>query len=285
VALESIGPEPDGLVFDPTFESWKPISATDRGDNNTFRFILGNDVAVKAAQTGNISPWPDGARFAKIAWQQELAPDGLVHPGNFVQVELMLKDARLYQGTEGWGWGRWRGLDLKPYGADARFVNECTNCHRPMRGNDYVYSLPITAAKLDRDEVVNHRAAALPASLPYQRSGGARSPCTSIQIRRRRQRSMAMMMPCEACKPVGSLRWVGRRARLIRQEPCSRSLPGYNATTRTGSAHASQTRHKPWSSCNWQPQEGQAATVASQVQGFSKIPPAPARQPNGRPSS
>jgi hypothetical protein len=171
VALESVGPEPDGFVFDPTFESWKPISTTDRGDNRTFRFILGNDFAVKAAQTGNISPWPDGARFAKIAWQQELGPDGLVHPGTFVQVELMLKDARLYKNTEGWGWGRWRGLDLKPYGADARFVRECTNCHRPMRGNDYVYSLPLTTARLTRDEVVNNRAATLPGSLPYQPLG------------------------------------------------------------------------------------------------------------------
>jgi hypothetical protein len=171
VALESVGPEPDGFVFDPAFESWKPISTTDRGDNRTFRFILGNDVAIKAAQAGTISPWPDGTRFAKIAWQQELGPDGLVRPGNFVQVELMLKDAHLYKNTEGWGWGRWRGLDLKPYGADARFVSECTSCHQPMRGNDFVYTLPITTAKLIRDDVVNNRAAALPASLPYQPLG------------------------------------------------------------------------------------------------------------------
>jgi hypothetical protein len=112
-------PEPNGVTFDPTFKSWKPISTTDRGDNNTFRFILGNDVAVKAAQTGNISPWPDDARFAKIAWQQEAGPEGLLHPGKLVQVELMVKNARDYKDTEGWGWARWRGADLKPYGTDA----------------------------------------------------------------------------------------------------------------------------------------------------------------------
>ncbi len=67
VSLEAVNPEFNGFPFDPAFESWKSISTTDRGDNNTFRFILGNDVAVKAAQTGNTSPWPDGARFAKIA--------------------------------------------------------------------------------------------------------------------------------------------------------------------------------------------------------------------------
>src|ERR1700722_14976311 len=170
VSLEAVNPEFNGFPFDPAFESWKPISTTDRGDNNTFRFILGNDVAVEAAQTGNISPWPDGARLAKIAWQQQLGPDGLVHPGKFVQVELMLKDAQRYKDSEGWGWGRWRGMDLTPYGKDATFVNECTGCHRPLQGNDYVYTLPISSAKVDREEVLNN-AAALPANLPYQPLG------------------------------------------------------------------------------------------------------------------
>jgi hypothetical protein len=168
VDLATVRPEFNGFPFDPTFENWKAISMTDRGDNNTFRFILGNEIAVKAVRSGNLSPWPDGASFAKIAWEQEPGPDGLMHPGKFVQVELMLKDAKRYKDTEGWGWGRWRGLDLKPYGSDARFVNECIACHRPVRGNDYVYTLPITAAKISGEEVVNKRSAALPASLPFQ---------------------------------------------------------------------------------------------------------------------
>ena len=166
VSLTAVRAEFNGLPFDSGFEDWKPISTTDRGDNNTVRLILGNDIAIKAARSGDVSPWPDGTRFAKIAWQQEPGPDGLVHPGKFVQVEFMFKDAARYKDTEGWGWGRWRGLDLKPYGTDARFVNECTNCHMPVRGNDYVYSLPITAAKTTRDEVVNNLAASFPVSLP-----------------------------------------------------------------------------------------------------------------------
>jgi hypothetical protein len=168
VSLASVQQEFNGFPFDPDFENWKLISTTDRGDNNTFRFILGNDIAIKAARSGNISPWPDGTRFAKIAWLQQLGTDGLVHPSKFVQVELMLKDAHRYKNTEGWGWGRWRGPNLKPYGEDARFVNECTGCHQPVRGNDYVYTLPITTATLNRDEVVNNSAAELPANLPYR---------------------------------------------------------------------------------------------------------------------
>jgi mono/diheme cytochrome c family protein len=171
VSLAAVRPEFNGLAFDPTFESWRAISSTDRGDNNTFRFILGNDIAVKAAQSGNIAPWPDGARFAKIAWQQQAEADGLMHPGKFVQVELMVKDAQRYKDTEGWGWGRWRDMDLKPYGSGSGFVNECTGCHQPLRGNDYVYTLPITPGSMTRDEVVNNLAATLPAGMPYQPLG------------------------------------------------------------------------------------------------------------------
>jgi hypothetical protein len=171
ISVTMVQPEFNGFLFDAAFEAWKPISTTDRGDNNTFRFILGNDTAINAVRSGNITPWPDGARFAKIAWQQELGADGLIHPGKFVQVELMVKNARTYQDTEGWGWGRWRGLDLKPYGKDAHFVSECASCHLPVRGNDYVYTLPITATKVNRNEIVNNTAAALPSNLPYQPLG------------------------------------------------------------------------------------------------------------------
>lgn len=171
VSLAEVRPEPNGLAFDPSFEKWKLISTTDRGDNNTFRFILGNEVAAEAAQSGKISPWPDGTRLAKVTWQQELGDDGLIHPGKFVQVEFMVKDASRYKDTDGWAWGRWRGLDLKRYGEDAHFVGECTGCHMPMRGNDYVYTLPITEAQANRERAVNNTAATFPSSLPWQPLG------------------------------------------------------------------------------------------------------------------
>jgi hypothetical protein len=122
---------------------------------------------VKAAQAGTISPWPDGARLAKVAWPQQLGADGLIHPGPFLQVELMIKDSRGYKSTDGWGWGRWRGLELKPYGSNEHFVDECEGCHLPVRADDAVYTQPITQAHVNGNEVVNNRAA-LPASLPYQ---------------------------------------------------------------------------------------------------------------------
>jgi hypothetical protein len=165
--LSAVPAEYNGLAFDKDFVHWKPLSFTDRGDNKTFRFILGNDIAIQAAASGKFNPWPDGTRFAKIAWQQEKGSDGLIYPGKFVQVELMVKDAHLYKQTAGWGWGRWRGLDLKPYGKDASFVGECTTCHLPMRDADDVYTLPISAAVSLREESLNNAAAALPPGVPF----------------------------------------------------------------------------------------------------------------------
>lgn len=158
----------NGLDFDPTAESWGLISTTDRGDNAQFRLILGNEIAVRAAREGRVDPWPDGSRLAKFAWMQTQGDDGLIYPGKFWQVEMMVKDAGRYKSTAGWGWGRWRGLALKPYGADAAVVRECTGCHMPMRGNDQVYTQPISTASAPGPEVLNSNAARLPASLPYQ---------------------------------------------------------------------------------------------------------------------
>ena len=135
-------PTPNGIAFLPDYKNWKAISSTDRFDNHTMRVILGNDIAVKAIAENHINPWPDGTTFAKVAWQQQPDDQGVVHTGAFIQVEFMICDSNKYASTKGWGWARWRGSDLKPYGKDAAFTNECIGCHEPVRQNDYVYTMP-----------------------------------------------------------------------------------------------------------------------------------------------
>jgi Cytochrome P460/Haem-binding domain len=156
----------NGIPYDGSWHSWKRLGVTNRGDIRQFRLVLGNDIAVKAAREGNIHPWPDGTRFAKVAWQQQRTPEGLVVPGKFWQIEMMIKDAKQFRATDGWGWARWRGIDLKPYGKNAAFVNECTGCHLPMRGNDDVYTLPISSANVQGQEVLDNAASRLPKGLP-----------------------------------------------------------------------------------------------------------------------
>ena len=133
----------NGLAFLPDYKNWKAISSTDRFDNQTMRVILGNEVAIQAIAANRINPWPDGTAFAKVAWFQQPDGQGLVRTGAFQQVELMIKDNKRYAATKGWGWGRWRGAELTPYGTTPAFADECISCHTPVRGNDYVYTIPI----------------------------------------------------------------------------------------------------------------------------------------------
>jgi hypothetical protein len=138
-----VSAEPNGFAFLPDYKNWKAVSSTERFDNSTIRQVLGNDVAVKAIAENHINPWPDGAAFAKVAWLEQTDDQGVVRPGQFFQVEFMLRDAKKYARTLGWGWGRWRGLELKPYGKDAAFLEECVRCHRPLRDTNYVFTEPI----------------------------------------------------------------------------------------------------------------------------------------------
>ena len=141
-----VQPELNGLAFMPDYKDWSPISSTERWDNGTMRVITGNAIAVKAIREGHTNPWPDGTAFAKVAWKQLLRPSGEIEPGEFIQVELMVKDKSKYAATDGWGWGRWKGDQLKPYGKSASFARECMQCHQPMHDQDFVFTSPVNWA-------------------------------------------------------------------------------------------------------------------------------------------
>jgi cytochrome c553 len=137
-----VKPVLNGIAYISDFSTWKAISTTDRFDNNTLRVIFGNDIAVRAIEQQHTNPWPDGTTFAKVAWEQLIDADGQSHAGEFKQVEFMIKGAKKYKSTAGWGWARWKGMDLKPYGKTALFATECVNCHQPLKDNDFVFTNP-----------------------------------------------------------------------------------------------------------------------------------------------
>jgi len=139
----TVKPSPNGLQYIPDYRNWKAISTTNRFDNGTMRIIFGNDIVVKAIHEKNTNPWPDGTSFAKTAWKQRVNNDGSISTGEFIQVELMVKDAKKYEKTKGWAWGRWKGNDLKPYGETPDFDKECIECHKPMENRDYVFTAPL----------------------------------------------------------------------------------------------------------------------------------------------
>lgn len=138
----SVKPALNGLHYIDDYTDWTAISTSDRFDNGTIRIIYTNDIGVKAIREHHINPLPDGTIFAKVAWKQMKDSWGNITAGDFVQVEFMVKDGKQYSATKGWGWGRWVGKDLKPYGTTATFTTECISCHQPVKNNDYVFTYP-----------------------------------------------------------------------------------------------------------------------------------------------
>jgi hypothetical protein len=145
VAADAVAPAPNGITIPQGYKDWRTIAVSHRTDNNTLRTILGNDVAIKAAREGKTNPWPDGTMLAKVAYKDathEVWKAATV-PGDFIQAEFMIKDSKKHSATGGWGFARWVGMDQKPYGKDANFVQECFGCHTPMKGNDWVFTKPV----------------------------------------------------------------------------------------------------------------------------------------------
>ena len=105
------------------------------------RIITGNEITVEALLAGT-KPLPDDSMLAKVAWKAVKNPAFPVanEPGAFVQVEFIAKDAKKYKDTGDWGFARYVGNDLKPYGKDAVFVAECFGCHTPLANNDYLFT-------------------------------------------------------------------------------------------------------------------------------------------------
>ncbi len=129
------------ISYPSGWQNWATIAVSHRTDNNTLRVILGNEVAVKAARSGETNPWPDGAVLGKVVWKDTQLDNwkAAIAPGNFVHAEFMFKDRNKYSETYGWGWARWVGLDQKPFN---KGMQVCTSCHTPVKNRDWVFTDP-----------------------------------------------------------------------------------------------------------------------------------------------
>jgi hypothetical protein len=134
---------PNGVPYYPDYKNWRIISITDKYDGGSMRVVYANDIMYNAIKS-NKMPFPDGSKMVKAVWgKQQQDSDGIVRPGNFQNVQVMVKDSRKYAATEGWGFAKFDGLALKPYGKTAIFDRTCINCHRLLAPeNDFVFNVP-----------------------------------------------------------------------------------------------------------------------------------------------
>ncbi|SHG43725.1 Cytochrome P460 [Chryseobacterium oranimense] len=135
---------PNGVKYTDDFKNWKVISMSTLFDHS-IRVIYGNDIAVKAVETENFHPWPDGSIIVKSVWKQQQMADGEVRAGEFINAQFMVKDADKYKDTEGWGFAKFSGNDLHPTGKTASFAKEsCIACHRQLaEKTGYLFDVPM----------------------------------------------------------------------------------------------------------------------------------------------
>jgi hypothetical protein len=141
VSASDTPPPSHGIDYPSGWQNWSTVAVSQRIDNNTIRTILGNDIAVKAARSGQTNPWPDGAILGKVVWKNTNLEHWktAIGPGEFVHAEFMFKDANKYSETYGWGWARWVGAEQQAFDKGTII---CTSCHTPVKDRDWVFTDP-----------------------------------------------------------------------------------------------------------------------------------------------
>ncbi|WP_207420184.1 cytochrome P460 family protein [Desertivirga brevis] len=132
-----------GIPYSDDYKTWKVLSVTDKFDGGSMRVVYANDIMMKAIQSKEI-PFPDGARMVKAVWGKQIEDkEGNIFPGNFQNVQFMVKDSKKYASTEGWGFAKFDGLELNPFGKSASFAKTCIACHKLLvPENDFVFNIP-----------------------------------------------------------------------------------------------------------------------------------------------
>jgi Cytochrome P460 len=129
----------------PGYRDWRLISvAREEGTLQDIRAILGNDEAIQAYREGKL-PFPDGAIIARIGWSYDASEENnqvFGQPQSFVAgqskngVTFMVKDAKKYASTGGWGFAQFNDGKL----ADESALKTCFPCHQAMKARDSVFT-------------------------------------------------------------------------------------------------------------------------------------------------
>ncbi|HEY4394402.1 MAG TPA: cytochrome P460 family protein [Polyangia bacterium] len=135
------------------YESWQLVSISRNG--SLMAAILGNPTVIDAYRAGipeNGQPFPDGSKMAKVHWvpkENTNAPGPPTVPGTLHDIDFMMKDAKRFADSGGWGFAAFEHdaasdsfapattAAKPPQGHDAR----CGfTCHTKAKASDYVFT-------------------------------------------------------------------------------------------------------------------------------------------------
>jgi hypothetical protein len=138
----------DGVRFPDGFRDWFVVnSMTATKDSPVFGQVDGmhiiyvNAKGLPTLKKGGPFPYPDGTIFADDVHEFSVK-DGASVEGAKKVVTVMVKDAKKYASTGGWGFQVWVGGDpSKPQVPDAAHaITACFACHTPQKAQDYTFS-------------------------------------------------------------------------------------------------------------------------------------------------
>jgi hypothetical protein len=128
-----------GVALPDGYRKWELIAPAQEGEPlNELRAVVGNDIAIKAYRDGRL-PFPDGTVLVKLAWKHTPSPEfeSASIPGGATTVQVMVKDAKKYAASGGWGFGRF--VNGKP--VDEAQHETCFACHEArVKARDYVFT-------------------------------------------------------------------------------------------------------------------------------------------------
>jgi Cytochrome P460 len=129
---------PTGVTIPKEYRDWPVVAPSQRDDKDEIRVILGNNIAMKAYRSKTL-PFPDGAILAKLAWKRMKSSefDQTFVPGEPQRIEFMVKNAKKYASTGGWGFGRF----VKGKPASEQDHATCFPCHQVnVKDHDFVFT-------------------------------------------------------------------------------------------------------------------------------------------------
>lgn len=98
-----------------------------------------NAIGLKALKSGGT--YPDNSVFASDVHEFTVT-DGVYSEGARKALAVMVKDAKKYAATGGWGFQVWLGGDpAKPFVTDAAdAAKKCFGCHTSQKDHQFVFS-------------------------------------------------------------------------------------------------------------------------------------------------
>lgn len=141
---------PNGIAFSEFkgYDAWQVIAPSQ--PDGAIKVILGNAAMIKAYKDGFLAKRqavPDGAVMAKIQWSTKTNPllPGANVPDVLRKVQFMVKDAKRFPDTDGWGYADYNydpaSDSFKPMGNGPGFAKAaCHQCHTRVKERDFVFT-------------------------------------------------------------------------------------------------------------------------------------------------